>query len=129
MRGGRSCLLGTANVASAPYNRVSGAWEHREGTVPFEGVAMLCEGGCNALRGVQCSIGYVIRCAMLWGGCNALWGVQCSGRVQCPTRGGGSGDFHVPNVPHVPTGFERVQSFRKSDGSYGAWLHRGSSTW
>ncbi|XP_035169608.1 complement C4-like, partial [Oxyura jamaicensis] len=28
-----------------------------------------------------------------------------------------------------PTGFERVQSFRKSDGSYGAWLHRGSSTW
>uniref|UniRef100_A0A8C3CQ29 C4a anaphylatoxin n=1 Tax=Cairina moschata TaxID=8855 RepID=A0A8C3CQ29_CAIMO len=26
-------------------------------------------------------------------------------------------------------GFERVQSFRKSDGSYGAWLHRGSSTW
>ncbi|XP_031461384.1 complement C4-like [Phasianus colchicus] len=26
-------------------------------------------------------------------------------------------------------GFERVQSFRKSDGSYGAWLHRDSSTW
>ncbi|OXB52985.1 hypothetical protein ASZ78_005920, partial [Callipepla squamata] len=29
----------------------------------------------------------------------------------------------------VPAGFERVQSFRKSDGSYGAWLHRDSSTW
>ncbi|OXB74424.1 UNVERIFIED_CONTAM: hypothetical protein H355_002489 [Colinus virginianus] len=27
------------------------------------------------------------------------------------------------------SGFERVQSFRKSDGSYGAWLHRDSSTW
>ncbi|GAB0201666.1 steroid 21-hydroxylase [Grus japonensis] len=27
------------------------------------------------------------------------------------------------------TGFERVQSFRKSDGSYSAWQHRRGSTW
>ncbi|XP_074021179.1 complement C4-B-like [Numenius arquata] len=26
-------------------------------------------------------------------------------------------------------GFERVQNFRKSDGSYSAWQHRGGSTW
>lgn len=35
----------------------------------------------------------------------------------------------TPMVSDVSTGFERVQSFRKSDGSYGAWLHRDSSTW
>lgn len=76
----------------------------------------VCSATWGTQWGLQCSVG-LQQC------------VQCSGRVQCPTRGGGSGDFHVPNVPHVPTGFERVQSFRKSDGSYGAWLHRGSSTW
>ncbi|CAM9109439.1 unnamed protein product, partial [Bubo scandiacus] len=27
------------------------------------------------------------------------------------------------------TGFERVQNFRKADGSYSAWQHRGGSTW
>lgn len=40
--------------------------------MPFEGVAMLCEGGAMVYRV------YVIRCAMLWGGSNGLWGVQCS---------------------------------------------------
>lgn len=94
---------------------------------------------CNALQGVQCYVGDAMGFAMLCGVaavCAMLWG----GGVQCPTGGwkssagdqgptSGPGDSHVPNVPYVPTGFERVQSFRKSDGSYGAWLHRGSSTW
>lgn len=26
-------------------------------------------------------------------------------------------------------GYTRIQEFRKNDGSYGAWLHRESSTW
>lgn len=26
-------------------------------------------------------------------------------------------------------GYMRIQQFRKTDGSYGAWLHRDSSTW
>ncbi|XP_037699578.1 complement C4-B-like [Choloepus didactylus] len=29
----------------------------------------------------------------------------------------------------IQKGYMRIQQFRKSDGSYGAWLHRGSSTW
>ncbi|CAM9126193.1 unnamed protein product, partial [Bubo scandiacus] len=29
----------------------------------------------------------------------------------------------------LQSGFERVQNFRKADGSYSAWQHRGGSTW
>ncbi|XP_077017491.1 complement C4-B-like [Tamandua tetradactyla] len=29
----------------------------------------------------------------------------------------------------IQKGYMRIQQFRKSDGSYGAWLHRDSSTW
>ncbi|XP_004390832.1 complement C4-A isoform X1 [Trichechus manatus latirostris] len=32
-------------------------------------------------------------------------------------------------VDLIQKGYLRIQQFRKSDGSYGAWLHRDSSTW
>ncbi|XP_016070839.1 PREDICTED: complement C4-A-like isoform X2 [Miniopterus natalensis] len=32
-------------------------------------------------------------------------------------------------VDLIQKGYMRIQQFRKSDGSYGAWLHRESSTW
>ncbi|XP_007949517.1 complement C4-A [Orycteropus afer afer] len=32
-------------------------------------------------------------------------------------------------VDLIQKGYMRIQQFRKSDGSYGAWLHRDSSTW
>nr|KAF6276539.1 hypothetical protein mMyoMyo1_001853 [Myotis myotis] len=32
-------------------------------------------------------------------------------------------------VDLVQKGYMRIQQFRKADGSYGAWLHRDSSTW
>ncbi|XP_008066962.1 complement C4-A isoform X2 [Carlito syrichta] len=32
-------------------------------------------------------------------------------------------------VDLVQKGYMRIQQFRKTDGSYGAWLHRDSSTW
>ncbi|XP_055983278.1 complement C4-B-like isoform X2 [Sorex fumeus] len=32
-------------------------------------------------------------------------------------------------VDLIQKGYMRIQQFRKNDGSYGAWLHRSSSTW
>ncbi|KAM9738751.1 LOW QUALITY PROTEIN: complement C4-A-like [Dama dama] len=32
-------------------------------------------------------------------------------------------------VDLIQKGYTRIQEFRKGDGSYGAWLHRDSSTW
>ncbi|KAH1182810.1 hypothetical protein KIL84_004302 [Mauremys mutica] len=32
-------------------------------------------------------------------------------------------------LEHLRVGYERILTFRKADGSYGAWLHRDSSTW
>ncbi|RXN11651.1 complement C3-like protein [Labeo rohita] len=32
-------------------------------------------------------------------------------------------------IKHINTGYQRQLSFRKSDGSYGAWIERPSSTW
>ncbi|XP_024064059.2 complement C4-B-like [Terrapene carolina triunguis] len=32
-------------------------------------------------------------------------------------------------LEHLRVGYERILTFRKPDGSYGAWLHRASSTW
>uniref|UniRef100_G1P6M7 Anaphylatoxin-like domain-containing protein n=1 Tax=Myotis lucifugus TaxID=59463 RepID=G1P6M7_MYOLU len=32
-------------------------------------------------------------------------------------------------VDLIQKGYMRIQQFRKADGSYGAWLHRDSSTW
>lgn len=32
-------------------------------------------------------------------------------------------------VDLIQKGYTRIQEFRKNDGSYGAWLHRESSTW
>ncbi|TFJ96042.1 transcription factor SOX-17-like [Platysternon megacephalum] len=40
---------------------------------------------------------------------------------------------HEPRMEHEggagTEGYERILTFRKTDGSYGAWLHRASSTW
>ncbi|XP_003789097.1 complement C4-A [Otolemur garnettii] len=33
------------------------------------------------------------------------------------------------SVDLIQKGYMRIQQFRKTDGSYGAWLHRDSSTW
>ncbi|KAM9592115.1 LOW QUALITY PROTEIN: complement C4-B-like [Morphnus guianensis] len=43
--------------------------------------------------------------------------------------GGLPPDSRSRGLRGLRTGFERVQSFRKGDGSYGAWQHRRSSTW
>ncbi|KAK3530300.1 hypothetical protein QTP86_023925, partial [Hemibagrus guttatus] len=32
-------------------------------------------------------------------------------------------------IKHIQTGYERELTFRKNDGSYGAWIHTPSSTW
>ncbi|XP_060706649.1 complement C4-like [Hemiscyllium ocellatum] len=32
-------------------------------------------------------------------------------------------------IQHIEAGYNRILEFKKSDGSYGAWLHRPSSTW
>ncbi|KAL7845319.1 hypothetical protein AOLI_G00235110 [Acnodon oligacanthus] len=32
-------------------------------------------------------------------------------------------------VKHIQTGYEKQLTFRKADGSYGAWIHTPSSTW
>uniref|UniRef100_A0A8C3K907 Anaphylatoxin-like domain-containing protein n=1 Tax=Calidris pygmaea TaxID=425635 RepID=A0A8C3K907_9CHAR len=38
-------------------------------------------------------------------------------------------DSRARGLRGLQRGFERVQNFRKSDGSYSAWQHRGGSTW
>ncbi|XP_074875118.1 complement C4-like [Buteo buteo] len=43
--------------------------------------------------------------------------------------GGLPPDSRSRGLRGLRTGFERVQSFRKGDGSYSAWQHRRSSTW
>ncbi|KAM6184318.1 LOW QUALITY PROTEIN: complement C4-like, partial [Sarcoramphus papa] len=43
--------------------------------------------------------------------------------------GGLPPDTRPRSLRGLQSGFERVQSFRKADGSYSAWQHRGSSTW
>ncbi|KAM9266886.1 LOW QUALITY PROTEIN: complement C4-B-like [Cariama cristata] len=43
--------------------------------------------------------------------------------------GGLPPDTRPRSLRGLQRGFERVQSFRKGDGSYSAWQHRGSSTW
>lgn len=47
-------------------------------------------------------------------------------------QSGGTGEVGagVPSAAAPPlAGYMRIQQFRKTDGSYGAWLHRDSSTW
>ncbi|KAL7852212.1 hypothetical protein SRHO_G00179970 [Serrasalmus rhombeus] len=36
---------------------------------------------------------------------------------------------HAEAIKHIQTGYEKQLTFRKEDGSYGAWIHRPSSTW
>ncbi|XP_074995485.1 LOW QUALITY PROTEIN: complement C4-B-like, partial [Calonectris borealis] len=43
--------------------------------------------------------------------------------------GGLPPDSRARGLRGLQRGFERVQGFRKADGSYSAWQHRGSSTW
>ncbi|OXB74423.1 UNVERIFIED_CONTAM: hypothetical protein H355_002488 [Colinus virginianus] len=56
-------------------------------------------------------------------------GQRCTVFYNAPLRSSTIATLCSPEMCECAQGFERVQSFRKSDGSYGAWLHRDSSTW
>lgn len=66
------------------------------------------------------------------GGGPACWREQEGAPVGIGERGPGHlwwGVSVTSAAASCPQGYMRIQQFRKTNGSYGAWLHRDSSTW